>query len=218
MSTPGRTTEGTGLGLVLCRRLVGLLGGEVWLESSSLGVGSCFSLVLPLQPAGAETGRQGDRETRRQGDRETDTAPGLPVSLSPRGRRGRHGRKPLALVVKDHEPTNKLLTDWLLDAGLETSSAFDGPTGLEQARRLRPRLILLDLHLPRLDGRQVLEELKADPHTRDIPVVILSIEENRELRLLWTWLTGWSSRWIRSISWSGCGSTARTCLPLPPDR
>ena len=166
VSTPGRTTEGTGLGLALCRRLVGLLGGEVWLESSSPGAGSCFSFVLPLRPAGADTGRALGPTQRANGHL----------------RRGRRGRKPLALVVEDHGPTNKLVSDWLLDAGLETSSAFDGPTGLEQARRLRPRLILLDLRLPRLDGRQVLAELKADPHTRDIPVMILSSDENRELR------------------------------------
>ena len=161
VNNPGRTEEGTGLGLALTRRLMELLGGAVWLETSSPGAGSCFAVVLPLLPVAA--GFQ-------------------PADASGRhGKPRRRGGKPLALVIEDHMPTNKLLADWLLDAGLETSSAFDGVAGLEQARRLRPRLIVLDFRMPRLDGRQVLTALKADPRTRDIPVVIMSILDDRDL-------------------------------------
>jgi CheY-like chemotaxis protein len=142
--------EGTGLGLALTRRLVGLLGGRVWLESEP-GRGSTFTFVLPRQLP------------------ERSAAPEPLPAVTP-GRR-------LALVIEDHPPTNKLLCDWLRDAGLRAESALDGVTGVAEARRLLPQLIVLDIHLPGLDGWQVLEELKADPTTAAIPVVIVSISD-----------------------------------------
>jgi CheY-like chemotaxis protein len=82
-------------------------------------------------------------------------------------------------VVEDHPPTHKLLCDWLGEAGLLTASAFDGEAGLELARRLRPRLIVLDVHLPKVDGWKVLTELKAGPATREVPVVIVTASDER---------------------------------------
>src|SRR5205823_5100711 len=76
-------------------------------------------------------------------------------------------------------PTCKMLADWLAEAGLATVCAGDGEAGLALARALRPRLILLDIHLPKLDGWQVLTELKGDPDTAGIPVVIVTITEDR---------------------------------------
>jgi PAS domain S-box-containing protein len=166
VNNPGRTDDGTGLGLALTRRLVALLGGVVWLDHSEPDRGSRFSVVLPpMVPdgAGAEPPPPPPARTKTPAERTTASM----------------GRA-VALVIEDHMPTNKLLSDWLADAGLETSSAFDGRSGLEQARRLRPRLILLDLRLPRMDGWQVLTELKSDPRTREIPVLIISIQDDRQ--------------------------------------
>jgi PAS domain S-box-containing protein len=157
---PGQAAEGTGLGLALTRRLVNLMGGAFWFTSTP-GQGSCFAFALPLQPqrlkAPTESGR--------------GESAALPKSAG----------HPAALVVEDHVPTNKLLTDWLLEAGLEVASAFSGLQGLELARKLRPQLILLDIRLPGLDGWQVLGELKADPETAAIPVMIVSALEGRAL-------------------------------------
>jgi CheY-like chemotaxis protein len=89
--------------------------------------------------------------------------------------------QPLALVIEDYPATHKLLVDWLSEAGLATASAFDGESGLLQARKLRPRLILLNLHLPKLNGWQVLTALKQDPLTAAIPVVIVTATEEHEL-------------------------------------
>src|SRR5262249_55737260 len=150
----GRTqaAEGTGLGLALTRRLVNLMGGTFWFRSAP-GAGSCFSFALPLQPV---------RPRPRDGTGTSSVeVPALPTS-----------GQPAALVIEDHVPTNKLLTDWLLEAGLEVASAFSGPEGLELARRLRPQLILLDIRLPGMDGWQVLTELKGHAETAAIPVMV----------------------------------------------
>lgn len=147
---------GTGLGLALTRQLVQHMGGLVWLEST-LGVGSTFTFILPRQPP-PEENPQCECATPERID----------------------GTPPLALVIEDYPATHKLLVDWLKEAGLKTASAFDGESGLLQARQLHPHLILLDLQLPRLDGWQVLTALKQEPTTAAIPVVIVTAEEDQQ--------------------------------------
>jgi signal transduction histidine kinase len=146
---------GTGLGLALTRQLVQHMGGVVWLDST-LGQGSTFSFVLPRRPPPVEHAPDASR-------------PGARSDLG----------TPLALVIEDYPATHKLMVDWLNEAGLATASAFDGESGLSQARQLQPRLILLDLHLPTLDGWQVLTALKQDPATASIPVVIVTATEEQ---------------------------------------
>jgi PAS domain S-box-containing protein len=140
---------GTGLGLALARQLVQHMGGAIWVESAP-DVGSTFGFVLPRRPPAPSAAADGDSAA---------------------------ADRPLALVIEDYPPTHKLLVDWLHEAGLATASAFDGETGLTQARQLHPRLIVLDLQLPRLDGWQVVTALKEDPATAAIPVVIVTVNE-----------------------------------------
>jgi PAS domain S-box-containing protein len=146
--------EGTGLGLALTRRLVGLMGGEVSLHSE-LGKGSTFTVVLPRQLPCAFA---------------TEGAGPTPAD---------NGGRPLTLVVEDYPPTRKLLLDWLEGAGHRTAWAADGESAMDMARQLRPQLLVLDLNLPRRDGWQVLTELKGEPVTASIPVVIVSVVEER---------------------------------------
>ncbi|HWG46279.1 MAG TPA: response regulator [Gemmataceae bacterium] len=146
---------GTGLGLALTRQLVQHMGGVIWLDST-LGQGSTFTFVLPRKPPKVEHSRsECGAESLR------DSAP------------------PLALVIEDYPATHKLLVDWLNEGGLSTASAFDGESGLLQARELRPAVILLDLQLPKLDGWQVLTALKQDPATAAIPVIIVTASEEQ---------------------------------------
>jgi CheY-like chemotaxis protein len=157
-----RTIEGTGLGLSLTKKLTALLGGEVWLRSEP-GKGSCFFVVVPVEYVGPIHEAPVPKEP----------GPVTPV------RKPRH--KAEVLIIEDHEPTNTLFADWLRDAGLKPASAYNGAEGLEVARRLRPGLILLDLRLPKVDGWQVLHELKNDPVTSDIPVIIISVLDKGEI-------------------------------------
>lgn len=150
------STQGTGLGLALTRRLTNLLRGKISVCSQP-NEGSCFSLVLPIQGF------------------DTDVAQTIEISTVTNRRDG--PLKPLVLIIDDYEPTNKLLRDWLKDAGLHVESAYDGKDGLERARALHPDLVVLDMRLPRLDGWHVLSELRSDPNTAKIPVLILSVLE-----------------------------------------
>ena len=78
-------------------------------------------------------------------------------------------------MIDDDRPSLDLLTAYLAGGALRVTTAKDGPSGLEAVRRIRPSVVLLDIRLPGMDGWAVLEALKADPATRDIPVVVVSI-------------------------------------------
>jgi len=84
-----------------------------------------------------------------------------------------HARKTV-LVVEDDEAVSSLLVALLEDRGYAAVPALDGRSAIELARKLCPHLITLDLALPGTDGHEVLENLKANPETRDIPVVVIS--------------------------------------------
>ncbi|GAB3764868.1 signal transduction histidine kinase [Nocardioides ginsengisegetis] len=143
--------EGTGLGLTLSRRLVELLGGRMWLVTE-VGVGSTFGFSLPDRTGGA-VGAVGGRD--------------------PAGLAGD------VVVIEDDRPSLDLLTAYLSGADLQVTAARDGQSGLEAVRRVHPAAVLLDIRLPGIDGWSVLEALKSEPETRDIPVIVVSIVDER---------------------------------------
>jgi two-component system cell cycle response regulator len=89
--------------------------------------------------------------------------------------------RPVVLVVEDDPDTVDLLSD-LLEDDAEVHAAADGEAGVRDARALVPDAILLDLYLPRLDGFGVLEELRRDPRTSDVPVIFLSAQRDDLVR------------------------------------
>lgn len=79
------------------------------------------------------------------------------------------------IIIEDDEILSKVLCTELTDAGFEALPAFDGESGLQLVRSVKPNLVLLDLILPKKHGLEVLEEIKKNLGTRDIPVIILTL-------------------------------------------
>ena len=159
--TTTRDFGGTGLGLSLTRRLCRLMGGDVLLESE-LGVGSTFIIELPTHVDKASKGQA-----------LADLKAPLP-SVDPTSDDWR------VLVIDDDLHSRDLLTRALESAGYNVVTAASGRRGVDLAIKLKPALITLDILMPERDGWMVLSELKARPETRNIPVVMLSIDPNLE--------------------------------------
>jgi len=152
----GRHQEGTGLGLALTKRLAELHGGDIGVVSEP-GKGSTFTIRLPLRPA--------------------DAALRAPIPAPATSGDAR----PLVLVVEDNHQAAELLVRQLDGGGFRAEVALSGTEALAKAREIRPIAITLDILLPGIDGWDVLEQLKRDEATRDIPVVVISVLDRPEL-------------------------------------
>ena len=84
------------------------------------------------------------------------------------------------LIVEDEAALQRAMMEFLIAEGFEIVSALDGEQGVAMAKKEKPDLVLLDIILPRKDGYEVLEEIKSDPETKNIPVILLTNLESPE--------------------------------------
>ena len=150
--------EGTGIGLALSKRLVEAMGGSIGVETAA-GFGSTFWVELPLCAGPLET------FDRLRGDDAFD------LHYEPAG-------KIATLLYVEDNLANNLLMERILENRPEVRliSAMQGRLGLDLARQHSPDLILLDLHLPDMNGMEVLRGLRGDPRTSSIPVAMISAD------------------------------------------
>ena len=146
--------EGTGIGLVISRRLAELMGGSLRAQSVA-GEGSNFILTLPRAPGGD----------------------GSPSSTSEMPTQTAHYRQRRVLYIEDNETNIEVMRGMLLRRPqVSLSVAMNGLDGLAAVRLHRPSLILLDMHLPDIDGLELLRHLKDDDELGSIPVVVVSAD------------------------------------------
>ena len=156
-SSTTRRFGGTGLGLAITKRLCNLLGGDVAVISEE-GKGSRFIITLPLQAA--------DTWNAVEGPAPAISGPDQAATI---------------LLIDDDPQVHDLLGHMLGREGYRVEHATSGPDALTMVQKVRPAAILLDVMMPQVDGWTVLSALKRDPKLAAIPVIIVSMLDERPL-------------------------------------
>jgi CheY-like chemotaxis protein len=159
-ASTSRKYGGTGLGLAITKYFTQMLGGTIKVESE-FGKGSHFTVRLPTHLVVKKHQGSDDVVAVRVPDFTTESG--------------------VLLVIDDDEAVRELLDVYLSKVGYQVVAAASGPEGLELAKKIQPDAITLDVMMPGMDGWEVLSELKADPKLAHIPVIMLTMTENKEI-------------------------------------
>ncbi len=196
-----RRYGGTGLGLAISRRFCQMMGGDIAVQSEP-GRGSTFTIRLPADGALPHTP-----------DTPRDAAP-------PRPSAAQSGVRTI-LVVDDDQTVRDVMKHFLAREGFSVVTASGGHEGLRMARELRPSAITLDVMMPDLDGWTVLAAIKGDPTLADIPVILVTIvdEKNRGYSLGATdyMVKPIEHERLVSVLRNICGATGRRALLVDDD-
>jgi signal transduction histidine kinase/DNA-binding response OmpR family regulator len=165
-ASTSRKYGGTGLGLVISRRFCQMMGGDITVESE-YGKGSSFTVRLPM-----------DVVDRRL---EPGALKPAPVAAAPAPPAAKEGVVTTVLVVDDDENSRELMERGLVREGFRVITAGGGEQGLRMAKEFRPAVITLDVLMPGMDGWAVLRALKDDPEIADIPVIMVTMVDDKDM-------------------------------------
>jgi PAS domain S-box-containing protein len=156
-----RKYGGTGLGLTISRRFCQMMGGNITVESE-VGKGTTFTVILPLRV------ELPNPETSVGSTKEFSSATQQDAANT-------------VLVIDDDAAVHDLLRRFLAKEGVQIQSAFNAEDGIRLAQTLRPIAITLDVIMPGTDGWMALSMLKSDPALADIPVIMLTMVDEKNI-------------------------------------
>jgi signal transduction histidine kinase/AraC-like DNA-binding protein len=179
-----REQEGTGIGLALVRELVQLQAGKIWVESLP-GVRTCFSVRLPMLMVGLEEITVADNSATNSSQillpvqEENKEANYVPPEISTVASAK---DSPLVLVVEDNADLCYFMQE-TLQKNYKVIVAANGLEGYQQAMAAIPDLVVSDIMMPKMDGIELCQKLKADEKTSHIPVVLLTAKADSQSKV-----------------------------------
>ena len=200
-----RKYGGTGLGLALCRKFCVMMGGDINAQSEP-GKGSTFTVRLPGDVENVDGEATSIHVSLKKRISQMVRLPGVvPKAVQAPLRR--------MLVIDDDPSVCELMTRLCCKEGYEVITAATGEEGLRLAREKQPNLITLDVVMPGMDGWAVLKTLKADPQLSAIPVVMITIADDRQRGLA----LGAADYLVKPVDRSRLAGVLEAHAPCPPD-